>query len=62
MTELKGTCEMVWAKISMQQRKDLQDGCFYMPQGSSTDLKELDRALQITGNSKLEANFVSREL
>ena len=31
MPELKGTCEMVWAKISTQQRKDLLVGCFYMP-------------------------------
>ena len=53
MPELKGTCEMVWAKISIQQREDLLVGCFYMPQRSNTDLMELDRALQkVTGNSK----------
>ena len=58
MPELKGTCEMVWTKISMQQRKDLLVGCFYMPQHSSTDLKELHRALQkITGNSTNRSKF-----
>ena len=63
MPELKGICEVVWAKISMQQRKNLLVGCFYMPQRSSTDLKELDWALQeITGNSKTEANVSGRGL
>jgi len=48
--ELDANTEMIWAKIHMQESKDLFLGCFYMPHRSPADLTELDKTLQkITG-------------
>ena len=39
-------CEIIWAKIHLQGRKELYVGCFYMPHRKERDIAQLDASLE----------------
>ncbi|KAL8622096.1 hypothetical protein ACOMHN_056581 [Nucella lapillus] len=51
--ELSTDCEILWAKLKLQNRKDLNVDCFYMPHRNKHDMEQLDKSLNLlTQNGK----------
>ena len=58
LPDLDAECEMIWAKIHMKANRDLLIGCFYMPQRSPNDLKELNKTLQKICHTKVQQQII----
>ncbi|KAL8608422.1 hypothetical protein ACOMHN_002655 [Nucella lapillus] len=57
--ELSTDCEILWAKLKLQNRKDLNVGCFYMPHRNKHDMEQLDKSLNLlTQNGKKDCPIV----
>ncbi|KAL8581458.1 hypothetical protein ACOMHN_004343 [Nucella lapillus] len=57
--ELSTDCEILWAKLKLQNRKDLNVGCFYMPHRNKHDIEQLDKSINLlTQNSKKDCPIV----
>ena len=51
-TKLEVDCETIWAKIQLNENRDLLVGCFYMPDRSQADLQQLDSILTKISKNK----------
>ncbi|KAL8561535.1 hypothetical protein ACOMHN_057228 [Nucella lapillus] len=57
--ELSTYCEILWAKLKLQNRKDLNVGCFYMPHRNKHDMEQLDKSINLlTQNGKKDCPIV----
>ncbi|KAL8604967.1 hypothetical protein ACOMHN_028595 [Nucella lapillus] len=57
--ELSTDCEILWAKLKLQNRKYLNVGCFYMPHRNKHDMEQLDKSLNLlTQNGKKDCPIV----
>ncbi|KAL8573982.1 hypothetical protein ACOMHN_029429 [Nucella lapillus] len=57
--ELSTDCEILWAKLKLQNRKDLNVGCFYMPHRNKHDIEQLDKSINLlTQNGKKDCPIV----
>ncbi|KAL8615291.1 hypothetical protein ACOMHN_051783 [Nucella lapillus] len=57
--ELSTDCEILWVKLKLQNRKDLNVGCFYMPHRNKHDMEQLDKSLNLlTQNGKKDCPIV----
>ena len=48
--DLTAECESVWARIKLQNSKDLIVGSFYMPHRNKKDISELEKILSVLSN------------
>ena len=42
-TKLNAECETIWARVKLENSKDLQVGTFYMPHRNEKDILELEK-------------------